>query len=125
MHRYLPLIAIAVFAVGVSSSRSVHASCGDWLAHPGEMSLAAVENPADEVPPSPRRCNGPLCRQSPSGPIPTPTPTSPKIQRDYSVAICDAQRKPELSLMEGRIETGVFFYLPSGHGMPIERPPQV
>jgi hypothetical protein len=77
---------------GASRSRAF-ASCGDWLAHPAQVT-SAVDNdasqmqvPAHEGPsanvasdssqrPRPTSCQGPSCRSGPSMPIPSAPPST-------------------------------------------------
>jgi hypothetical protein len=88
----LSLVVLQV--VGVSRAR---ASCGDWLAHPGESRMAANDKAVSQQQPAEQSvlkqdrgskrlpiskpCNGPYCRSAPFHPVPA-APVSISLQSD-------------------------------------------
>ncbi|PAY18525.1 hypothetical protein CKO51_16105 [Rhodopirellula sp. SM50] len=129
MLRHLFLLTLVILTAGVLTSRRADASCGDWLAHPddGSMSQQAMSQQSGESvdePAAPRPCDGPLCRQSPSGPGSPPLPPAPQVQRDHHDAVCPSDHSPQPELFPVRFGRDDSLILPSGHAHPIERPPQ-
>ncbi len=134
MLRHLLLLTLVIFTAGVLTSRRADASCGDWLAHPDDVSMsqhampqhAMSQQSSDSIdePTPPQPCDGPLCRQSPSGPSSPPLPPAPQVQRDHHDAVCLSDHCPQPELFPVRFGRDDSLILPSGHAHPIERPPQ-
>ena len=131
MLRHLFLLSLVIFTAGALTSRRADASCGDWLAHPDDVSMSQhsmsqSQQSGDSVdePSAPRPCDGPLCRQSPAGSSSPPLPPAPRVQRDHHDAVCPSDHRPEPELLPVRFGRDDSLILPSGHAHPIERPPQ-
>lgn len=149
MSRALLLIVVAVLLAGVSTPRSVEASCGDWLQHSGSASMSVVEPPAmrssdlnpgqtgtpvngmtshgahesagPSVPVKP--CDGPLCGQLPT--LPIQMPTVPTAERPHHDAIW---KHASPSMSSGQFLCGVqdgSADVQPGFSLGIDRPPQM
>ncbi|PHQ33859.1 hypothetical protein [Rhodopirellula bahusiensis] len=148
MPRVLILIVVAVLLAGVLTPRSAEASCGDWLQHSGGTSMVTSNQSSvrfserqtgepgapssheltegsqgvagQPVPAKP--CDGPLCGQLPT--LPIPAPMLPSAERPQHDAVWK-----EASL---RVRVGQFVRrsqeeaadVQQGFLMGIDRPPQ-
>ncbi|CAD77151.1 hypothetical protein [Rhodopirellula baltica] len=149
MLRALLLTVVAVLLAGVSTPRSVEASCGDWLQHSGSASMSVVEPPAmrssDLKPIQPgtplngtvshggqesagqsipvKPCDGPLCGQLPT--LPVQLPTVPPAERPHHDAIWK-QASPGMCSGQFlcRLQDGSADVQP-GFSLGIDRPPQM
>ncbi|TWT93238.1 hypothetical protein [Stieleria varia] len=132
MFRISIITALLLISVGVLTSRSAHASCGDWLEHAfptmtmdqadlPDSSLSTTTPQKTSYPETP--CDGPLCRQSPDG---TPqAPSSPGVEkiRQFAAVGCSGSMSEAFRDIDWYSEYSL--RLLSGHGLMIERPPQI
>jgi hypothetical protein len=149
MSRVLFSSVVVVLLAGVLTPRSVDASCGDWLQHSGSVSGVTVQQaskshsvqpvqrqlppadfaaprtdvlglPSPSVPAKP--CDGPLCGQLPSFPL--PAPMVPLAERPHHDAVWKAcsQTLRVGGFQHRRWEQSVD--LPRGVVIEIDRPPQ-
>jgi len=130
MLRFPSAIVLLLVFGGVSAPRTAMASCGDWLAHPqtvvddGKVETARVGEAqvSTHSPAMPRTCNGPLCKQSPQGPI--PSPTAPTTEPFHQQLACTLRQSRNDSLLQAGFIAEPDLYLPSGNPLSIDRPPQ-
>jgi hypothetical protein len=127
------LLAAACLLLELASAPAVLASCGDWLAEPGEAAAttAAAEPPHATLPPplgaepAARQagCRGPWCRQAPSpGPAETPPARIAPVHRaDACAAVAEAAAEPGIERQLPLCEPA---FLPPGFVSRIEHPPR-
>ncbi len=122
MSRILPIIAFFVISACALAPREAEASCGDWLAHPATATMNA--DSSDLPLPAHRPCNGPLCKQSPSGSV--PSPSVPTTERSHEQLAPHLRGQSHAYLVwDGRAVADRSIFLPDGFESDIERPPQV
>lgn len=138
MLRYCPLTVFLLVWMGHCAPRLAHATCGDWLQHSDPVQDAARANvfPVDDATaehatgsdnnansPAPARpCNGPLCRQAPSGL--GPVPASPISERQHHDVAWMNQERSVVHTFDAEWSITDASFVPVGHKMGIERPPQ-
>ncbi len=139
LHLRLWSAVAAIVLLHALGTRTVEATCGDWLAHPAEPGGIADEPVADqpmthltptaEQPaethstPRPTDCRGPLCRQAPS-PVPTETPPAriaPVHRADACQAVAEATAEPGIDRLLSLSEQA---HLLPGFPAQIDRPPR-
>lgn len=136
------LAAFKFLAIVVSTqaalASSARATCGDWLAHPGETHVAGAQSPlnkpsassttptetASRAPstPEPRPCNGPFCGRAPIPPA-APTPIQSLPGHDQLGHLIGALFG-DLAEHEEALTSAVDVAPRSGFVRPIEHPPR-